>query len=641
MKKITPLLLFTLIFIGLGLAVGIQLAYKRIVFEQRMRQIDTAITLKDVQKLAYGEGISLHDCLIQLKKTKAISSIVVDEDTLGDLVEKGQLTVLHGSELINAQRVGLDIPLKHIKIEEKATYLLTDSDALRTRLYGFLSASFPLNTQQTAVQLLENLTVIQVLADPEVLKEMGIGTSEATLKGLEKLGFSLIIRLKNNSALSQDLIKKKFDVFSQTTSRLVIFEGTQVLGYPNALTPVRKEIHDRHLFAGIIEFADQFGARNLAGSLPESAFRVHSIAEAEIASKYTPQTAISRFVRAAKERNMRLLIVHPFLVAQNTQSLLTFNLEYFTHLSASLHGAGLDVAPSQFQSIPYPSASAWQLLIISMGALSLGLWLCGATQFWILLMGPWLLFFIVSLLLGRLGSFSLVTAWLIAVGFPTLTILTQTQSGETILAGIRYLAKLIFPCILGGIWISGLLSQKSYWLGITSFSGIKLAFLIPLLIIAIRLLSKAQKQTPRQVITTFLKTPITVGLALAGCLVLGLIAIYLLRSGNSGLILGFESKARNSLESLFWIRPRTKEFLLGIPLLTFAYFSAKDPKLTPYQPYLLSAGAIGLVSLMNTFCHIHTPLLISIYRSLLGGILGFCIGLIGVGLYHFSQRNRA
>jgi hypothetical protein len=41
-------------------------------------------------------------------------------------------------------------------------------------------------------------------------------------------------------------------------------------------------------------------------------------------------------------------------------------------------------------------------------------------------------------------------------------------------------------------------------------------------------------------------------------------------------------------------------------------------------------GIIGQVSLLNTFCHIHTPLMLSLTRDLAGLALG---ALIGVALF--------
>jgi hypothetical protein len=37
-------------------------------------------------------------------------------------------------------------------------------------------------------------------------------------------------------------------------------------------------------------------------------------------------------------------------------------------------------------------------------------------------------------------------------------------------------------------------------------------------------------------------------------------------------------------------------------------------------------GVLGQVSLLNTFCHIHTPLVISLWRDILGLVIGIALG---------------
>ncbi|NTV53688.1 MAG: hypothetical protein HGA76_11865, partial [Candidatus Firestonebacteria bacterium] len=81
-------------------------------------------------------------------------------------------------------------------------------------------------------------------------------------------------------------------------------------------------------------------------------------------------------------------------------------------------------------------------------------------------------------------------------------------------------------------------------------------------------------------------------------------------------------------------RPRFKEFMLGYPWLLLglgarrleAFKSAGWPKL------LLVVGLLGPISLINSFCHLHTPLLVSMLRSFHGLWLGTLIGGAGLAL---------
>ena len=63
---------------------------------------------------------------------------------------------------------------------------------------------------------------------------------------------------------------------------------------------------------------------------------------------------------------------------------------------------------------------------------------------------------------------------------------------------------------------------------------------------------------------------------------------------------------RELLENLLGTRPRFKEFLFGHPCLIagISLYSV----LPSVSTALIWAGLIGLESIVNSFCHLHTPL---------------------------------
>ena len=131
---------------------------------------------------------------------------------------------------------------------------------------------------------------------------------------------------------------------------------------------------------------------------------------------------------------------------------------------------------------------------------------------------------------------------------------------------------------------------------------------------------KRGKLEPKN-IKQFLLNPITyLTLLIIGMLGIVLI-IYIQRTGNTGQTSSYEIMIRNALDKILGVRPRTKEFLIGHPLmLMMLYYGYKEK----YFPLLLGA-AIGQISLVNTYAHIHTPIMISLIRS----FHGIWIGIIG------------
>ena len=104
---------------------------------------------------------------------------------------------------------------------------------------------------------------------------------------------------------------------------------------------------------------------------------------------------------------------------------------------------------------------------------------------------------------------------------------------------------------------------------------------------------------------------------------------------EGGEISGLEAAMRQFLNDTMGVRPRSKEFLIGYPAtILYLMYAAKRPVLWVLTIPLV----IGQVSLVNTYAHIHTPLLIALQRSLNGLILGIVVAVIAVLLVKLGIR---
>ncbi|MBI3962006.1 MAG: hypothetical protein HY335_04560, partial [Deinococcus sp.] len=112
---------------------------------------------------------------------------------------------------------------------------------------------------------------------------------------------------------------------------------------------------------------------------------------------------------------------------------------------------------------------------------------------------------------------------------------------------------------------------------------------------------------------------------LVGLLALAGAVVVLARSGNFSLIpvAGLEERLRGLLDTILIARPRFKE-LVGHPLLVLG-LTWRWP--VPGKLLLLTAGLLGQVSLVNTFSHYHTPLVMSLIRTGHGVWMGVLLGL--------------
>jgi hypothetical protein len=111
-------------------------------------------------------------------------------------------------------------------------------------------------------------------------------------------------------------------------------------------------------------------------------------------------------------------------------------------------------------------------------------------------------------------------------------------------------------------------------------------------------------------------------------LVLLAVVLMLMRTGNEapGAVSDIELRLRALLENLMNVRPRTKEFLIGHPALVLALMLLIQHR-RAWLPLAMLLGAIGQVSVVNTFCHLHSPLAVSLLRVAWGAGLGVGLGL--------------
>jgi hypothetical protein len=199
---------------------------------------------------------------------------------------------------------------------------------------------------------------------------------------------------------------------------------------------------------------------------------------------------------------------------------------------------------------------------------------------------------------------------------------------------------------LGALIIVSLLNTWKFMSKTDEFLGEKATLLAPLLLIAFAFTGEvfphrvvqdgatAARWRARQRLLGVLSQPFTVRTALAIFALLIAGFIFIARTGNdSGMeVSSFEWNMRALLERLFLTRPRTKEIFLGMPAMIFVVWFARQGRWWP--AYLAAiAATIGQADVINTFCHIHTPLFYSLLRTIHGVWLGAIVGGVALWIY--------
>ncbi len=228
---------------------------------------------------------------------------------------------------------------------------------------------------------------------------------------------------------------------------------------------------------------------------------------------------------------------------------------------------------------------------------------------------------------------------------------TEGKVGRVFWQGFGVLLKTSLLTMLGGLLIIALLNHWKFMSKADEFLGEKATQMLPLLIVGLAFAGEvfphrvaatgaaAARMRARDRFLDVLKQPFTVRVAVTIAVLFVAGSVWIARTGNdSGMeISSFELKMRALLEQVFITRPRTKEIFLGMPAMIFAVWFARQGR------FLLMLGAavlatMGMADVINTFCHIHTPIFYSLLRSIHGVWLGALIG--GVALWAFNIIER-
>jgi polysaccharide pyruvyl transferase CsaB len=633
----------SLIFIILPLLLpGLLVAAWRCLFrgmaEEKNIFVETVIDFEEMRQLSRDEGWKLNELFAAMREHGA-SSVAISEDTLASLESEGRITVLSSKEIRKLSiDEGLQQELPPGADGPGSLWVHSEDSALLDRIERHLSWKIPSNK---LFRLHRNFLVINKSAYG-FKERVGLGFSNEYFELARKADLGIVVRVFNYPGLTVASATRMISALPSPASvSALLFAEEEMLGNRGELSGIIELFKDRSYRIGWIEFNTQEGIGQYLKGLSRSRpfVRVHSISRKEIDQIYNVNRAIGRWVRSVKDRSMKMLYIRCFFRDDQKYiaDLVKFNLKYLQRIENSLNRAGFVVAANSDQRINEPrhlvgKLSAPEKIAIVL-ALLLAFPLLIKLSFYEDLDNKW---FFATALLAVGGYFYLpaqqLNAFAGVIGAFSYSSLGVVLAFSAIkkndgLSGLfdlgRYFASLVLPSVLGGILIAGLHSEIEYLLKFEQFRGVKLAFVLPVLWVFLYSLKEFGKG-----FVDLVNRPLTPIMAIVGGAVfLGFIA-YILRSGNLTIVKpsALEDSFRTFLENTLVARPRNKEFLVGYPAAAlFVFFYLR--RCTAILPILSIFVVMGQVSVLNTFCHFHSPLSLTILRVFNGFWLGLLVSL--------------
>lgn len=401
-----------------------------------------------------------------------------------------------------------------------------------------------------------------------------------------------------------------------------------------------QEVRSRSVPIGLLEFKPQTDFAADPNSWAGQLIRVYD---------QPAHPFISEFTIAVRERQVDLAVVR---LDPKADPPLT--VQHVEQVSAALAAEGHQFA-TRLQSRAVLIAFNWVFWteVLALGALAAwmlslmlgrrwhwalsGLSLLAVVAVWALerLLGPWQTRQFVALA-AALAYPSAGILWWWASARPD----SQAYAASPTRSTLFDFAVITAFALCGGLAIHALLSEFAFHLNILQFMGVKVAYALPLafafLLVLLHWLRYGLGSGLR--IRNRYVRWVLVGLVL----LVFLLAVYVLlnRTGNQSKvrILPIELEFRDWLYRTFWVRPRTKEFL-GYPVLLLGlYLWRRQVRLLGGMAVLL--GFIAELSLVNTFEHLHHPILLSLTRAGLGLGMGVVFGLLALAVLRFVLPAR-
>jgi len=662
----------------IGLIAALVISVGRYHVERANHQVDMAIDYEGLLELAEREGKPV-DTVLQDAKDAGITSLAVYETTFKKLNENGKASAVPGSKILTAYHDGTltDPVWRQLVADGKIVGTEVYVTGHNAQTWKELKEDLPLRLGADRVTLMQvgGEEVLAVKAHYESFLKMNVGMPTDEMQAVNDAGFYVLARPSNYSDCSSEDVTAVFHRLKGFKVSEIVFSGNEILGAPKKLQDTIDAFKANGYTLGLIEattqlqFYKQTGMEELAKGIGyDKVARLYSIPKDE-QPKLKIDTAVERWSNTDEERNIRIDLLRIYDKPSPNMSLYETNMKYFRDTHDKLVAHGYTIGPAAtFQSF-YPEKTLRALVMLGVAAafvlyLSLVIPRLNGNHKAAFLL--WLVFAAlaaVPMLMGNGNKIRVAAALASANLFPAIAVLWQLDRVRAIrdkakialprLILTAFAALLVTGCLsyIGAAYVSGSLADTEYLLEFKIFRGIKLTFVLPIILVGIGFLQRFDifdgkmddtegvKAQVKKILDMPVKVKTLIGFAIVA--VAGI--IFVARSGHtSGMpVPQAELRFRAMLEQAFYARPRSKELLIGHPafMLAAMAFFRKWPTMVFFVLVLIAT--IGQGSMVETFAHMRTPVFMSFMRGIGGIVLGGIIGAVCMVLVEIWQAIMA
>lgn len=629
--------------------------------EQHNKAVVTAVDFREFRSVANFASRDLDTVLADLQ-TAGVRNVAVKETTVRDLNERGDIGLYSFAEFkaemesfsnevwpqIEEQLEGLTInPSNRVLVssdpeisqflQERLTRRFTPDELIHfsvaDRDYFILRTTL---IAQSSTNKMESL--------PPIF-DARLGFEEPVLDALTEQGFHIILMPGQNRGSNAEYLEEYRHIVEKYGVEIMIFDGNYLPGYPDHLEALQELVKDEDLTLGIFETSVQLGymeQKGLDEIMEANGYpinRVYSTRNDEFLDDVNER--YYRWVRAVVDRGIRIMYVVPFndkklSFAENLDETAQKLNDFHRTISSKGFVLADKTAPL---SSEMPGTFHWIMIALSLwvGSFLYLIYLLKIPERWKYIIAG--IGAVLAILVGLAAGAALEKLYALAAAilYPTLASLVwiiylrdHREEHSIVRQVITSLVILLGINLLGAYTIVSSLADIRYIMNVELFRGVKLAFLLPLLMFAVNYLAvfSGEEGVVKYTAGWLRRSPSYLAL---GLIFVAAIALYYYvgRSGHTGgvAVSALELRLREVLETIFMARPRFKEILIGYPaLLALVYLYRRYP----FKELVLILGMgvmMGTISVVNSFSHVFTAIIISASRTLAGLWVGLVIGL--------------
>jgi len=631
--------------------------------ESHANRVEIAMDYQDFDTLARAYNYNPAAFLIALRRA-GLTSLALTEE-LGQAVgNDGKTYVTTGAALLNQARIapiGDPLLAKLVaakKIDADAVYLMI-SDPSEYHRYR-LQLGLHFMPKSVIVLRATHPWLIEVRTQIDYFNNTALGIPTDQILLARRLGLLVIPRIQNDEKWDAPQINAAFnDVlrYDPKVSTIVFFGlRNQVLGFPDHLEDTADAFRQHVFNFGAIETYDdtqiQKGNETLARLIPGRTVRVQAIAKTEL-DKLKLDEVVGRYVLGARERNVRVVYLRPWDHQDGKLSIEATNVEMVKQIATELKAGGLRLG----RATPIPLYRGNNRVLVGIAALAV-------PSIFVLLLGAfgW---YRVSLAIAEyaltiavygagvlshhdafarsiiaLAGALLFAAAAFMVLIPAFNETPSPRFGEQFLRSLGWTLAGTGVALVGALVVVGIMSFPLAMEEIERLRGIRLILALPPLIALALYLFDRRFGSGVERSRDVLLSPVQTYQLLAGIVIVAAGVLLIMRSGNESDISPSQTELtlRHFLTHVMSVRPRFKEFLVGVPCLMLVPAMLAAHRRAIGWVLALGTG-VGIGDVIDTFSHLHTPLTISMLRIFNDLLVGVAIGVLAIWLYRWGTAK--